>query len=58
MTVTIVIYQNLFCIYLTPGECVIHDRESEFCNNIMLTLMESFGVEIRMILAGRPQGNG
>ena len=58
MTVATFIYQNLFCRYLAPGECIIHDRGSEFCNKLMVTMMDSFGVKIRMVCAGRPQGNG
>jgi len=58
MTVAIFIYQNLFCRYLAPGECIIHDRGPEFCNKVVMTLMDHFGVEIRIISAGRPQGNG
>ena len=58
MTVAIAIYQNLFCRYLAPGECIIHDLGPEFCNKIVMTMMDQFGVDIRMISAGRPQGNG
>ena len=58
MSVAIAIYQNLFCRYLAPGECIIHDRGGEFCNKLMVTMMDNFGVEIRVISAGRPQGNG
>ena len=58
MTVAIAIYQHLFCRYLAPGECIIHDRGPEFCNKVMMTMMDQFGVDIRMISAGRPQGNG
>ena len=58
MTVAIFIYQHLFCRYLAPGECIIHDRGPEFANKIATHLMDYFGVEIRMITAGRPQGNG
>lgn len=58
MTVAIFIYQCIYCRYLTPGECIVHDRGSEFCNEVCDSLHENFGVEIRVISAGRPQGNG
>jgi len=52
------IYEHIFCRYLCPGECLIHDRGSEFCNEVMEILRESFGIEIRVIKAGRPMANG
>ena len=58
MTVACFIYQEIYCRYLSPGECVIHDRGSEFANETCRALLESFGTEIRMTTAGRPQGNG
>ena len=36
----------------------IHDRGSEFCNKVVRKLNENFGVEIRVIRAGRPMANG
>lgn len=58
MTVAIFIYQSIYCRWLTPGECIVHDRGSEFCNEVSSALHANFGVEIRIISAGRPQGNG
>ena len=58
MTIAIFIYQHIFCRYLAPGQCVIHDRGSEFCNKLCAALMEQFDVEIRPIHAGHPQSNG
>ena len=52
------IYQNIYCRYLCPGEAIIHDRGSEFCAEVVQKLNESFGVEVRVISSGRPQGNG
>ena len=52
------IYICIFCRYLSPGECIIHDRGSEFCNKVVRRLCEDFGVEIRVIKAGRPMANG
>ena len=58
MTVAIFLYQHILCRYLSPDECIIHDRGPEFCNKVVMNLMELFGVEIRRISAGYPQGNG
>ena len=58
MSVAIAIYQNIYCRYLAPGECVIHDRGLEFCNEVHRLLHDCFDVNIRIISAGRPRGNG
>ena len=42
---------------MCPGECLVYDR-GEFCNNVMDILNNHFGAKIRIISAGRPQGNG
>ena len=52
------IYCFIYCRYLCPGECVIWDRGSEFCNKVTKKLCEDFGVEVRVIARGRPQSNG
>ena len=57
MTVAQFIYQQIYCRYLCPGECIIHDR-GELCNNIAKALAKNFKCEIRVISAGRPQANG
>ena len=36
----------------------MHDRGSEFCNDVFKSLCKDFGVEIRIIKAGRPMANG
>ena len=58
MSVAIAIYQQIYCRYLTPGECLVHDRGLDFCNEVSRLLHECFGVQIRVISAGGPQGNG
>ena len=58
MSVAIFIYQAIYCRYLTPGECIVHDRGSEFCNEVSTALHQMFGADIRVISANRPQGNG
>ena len=57
MTVAIFIYQQIYCRYLCPGECIIHDR-GELCNKVATLLAERFNCSIRIISAGRPQANG
>ena len=58
MTVAVAIYQNIYCRYLAPGECIVHDRGLEFCNAVHDALHGFFGVDIRIISAGKPRGNG
>lgn len=58
MSVAIFIYQCIYCRYLAPGEAIIHDRGPEFANKVSDCLHKSFGVDIRITSAGRPQGNG
>ena len=58
MSVAIFIYQAIYCRYMCPGECIIHDMGSEFCNKLSQQLHECFGVEIRITSAGHPQSNG
>ena len=36
----------------------MHDLGGEFCNNLVKSLADDFGVEIRTIRAGRPMANG
>ena len=55
---TIFIYQEIYCRYMCPGECIVHDMGSEFCNNLQNQLHECYGVDIRITSAGRPQPNG
>lgn len=57
MSVAIFIYRHIYCRYLCPGECIVHDR-GEFCNKVMDILSREFNVNIRVTSAGRPQGNG
>ena len=58
MEVAIFIYQQIYCRWMCPGECIVHDMGSEFCNNLAKTLHDAFGVDIRITSAGRPQPNG
>ena len=58
MTVALFIYREIYCRYLSPGECVIHDRGTELANEVVQTMLKSFGVDVLMVSAGRPQANG
>ena len=57
MSVAKFIYQQIYCRYLSPGECLVHDR-GEFCNNVMQILNSHHGVNVIVTSAARPQGNG
>ncbi len=58
MSVAIFIYENIYCRYLCPGECFVYDRGPEFVNQVVQALHSRFGVNIRLISAGRPKANG
>ena len=58
MSVATALYQQVYCRYLCPGEAIVHDRGPEFCNQIVRDLQEHFGVNIRVISAGKPRANG
>ena len=58
MSVAEAIWTCIYCRYLSPGECIVHDRGSEFCNEISKQLHKVFNVDIRVISAGKPQANG
>ena len=57
MSVAKFIYQQIYCRYLSPGECIVYDR-GEFCNKVVDILNKEYKVNVRVISAGRPQGNG
>ena len=57
MSVATFIYENIYCRYLCPGECMVYDR-GEFCCNVVDILNKKFKVNVRVTSAGRPQGNG
>ena len=57
MSVALFIYQDIFCRYMCPGECIVHDR-GEFCSKVMRILNQRFNCDISISSAGRSQGNG
>ena len=57
MSVATFLYQQIYCRYMSPGECIIYDR-GEFCNKVVDILNTHFQVQVRVISAGRPQANG
>lgn len=52
------IWKNIFCRYLTPIECIIHDRDTTLGGKVMKYLFEKFNCEIRVSVEGRPESNG
>ena len=58
MTVAEFLYEHIYCRYLSPGECIIHDHGGEFTSNLQQAMAKRFGVDMRCIKAGRPQANG
>ena len=58
MLVALFIWQRIYCRYMCPGECIVHDMGSEFCNKLSQQLHDAHGVEIRITSAGHPQSNG
>ena len=52
------LYEYIYCRYLAPGECMIHDDAGEFRSNVQQKLARDFGVDYRCIKGGRPQANG
>ena len=58
LTVAEFLYKNIYCRYLSPGECIIHDYGGEFTANVQKKLAKDFGVDMRCIKAGRPWANG
>ena len=58
MSVAEAIWTCIYCRYLSPGECIVHDRGTEFCNEVSRQLHAAWKVDIRVISAGKPQANG
>ena len=52
------IYECIYCRYLAPGACIIHDQAGEFKSNLVQNMADDFGVEMRCIKGGRPMSNG
>ena len=32
------LYEHIYCRYMSPGECIVHDNGGEFDGNLMKTL--------------------
>lgn len=58
MSVALFIYRQIYCRYLCPGECIIADAGSEWCNKVNQILSESFGVSFSIARPGNPKSNG
>ena len=57
-SIAMFLWKNIFCRYLTPLECIIHDRDQTLKAKIMKVLFKRFGCKIKITLAGNPQSNG
>ena len=57
-SIALFLWKNLFCRYLTPLECIIHDRDKTLGGKVMKELFSRFGCEIRVTTAGNPKSNG
>lgn len=57
-SIAMFLWKNIFCRYLTPLECIIHDRDKTLEAKIMKVLFKRFGCKIKITLAGNPQSNG
>lgn len=58
MTVACFIYRQIYCRYLCPGECIISDAGSEWCNEVNRILSKTFGVNFVTTRPGNPKSNG
>ena len=58
MTVGCFIYEELYCRYGAPGECVINDSGTDFCNKVCKFLHDTYGVDCRVTTPGNPKSNG
>ena len=56
MTIAKFIYENIYCRYLCPGECIFYERGA-LCNNIATLLAEKYNCNIRVISAEQPRAN-
>ena len=52
------LFKNIYCRYLVPGDCLIHDRDKGLCANINKIMHEGFGTDVNVSSAYRPQANG
>ena len=52
------LYEHIYCRYLSPGECIIHDFGGEFNSKVQEKLANDFGVDFRCTKGGRPWANG
>ena len=41
-------YKCVYSRYWCPGECVVHDRGSEFCNEVHDILLRVFNLDIKV----------
>ena len=52
------LYEHIYCRYMSPGECIVHDNGGEFDGNLMKTLAKDMNIDLRRTKGGRPWANG
>jgi len=57
-TIAAFLWKNIFCRYLTPLECIIHDGDKTLAAKVMKELFERFDCNIKVTVGGNPQSNG
>jgi len=58
MNIAHFLWKNVYCTYLTPSRCFIHDRDSTLSAKIVKALHEHFETDIRITAAGNKEANG
>lgn len=57
-SIALFLWKHLFCRYLAPLECVVHDRDRTLGAKIMKELLKNFDCDIKVTVGGNPQSNG
>ena len=57
-SIALFLWKNIFCRYLTPLECIIHDRDRTLGAEVMKELFDNFRCKIKVTVAGNPKANG
>jgi hypothetical protein len=57
-TIALFLWKDIFCRYLTPCECIIHDGDTTLAANVMKELFNRFRCTIKVTCGGNPKSNG
>ena len=52
------LWEKVYCFLLAPSKCLIHDRDSSLAAEIVKSLHNEFGTDIRVTSAGNKEANG